>query len=56
MTGNPHLAARLEKAGMKQAELADRLNTRLGALTGRPGKLTDRHVRNWLILQQDFAV
>ncbi|MGW7283164.1 Tat pathway signal protein [Streptomyces sp. NPDC054844] len=33
---------------MKQAELADRLNKRLGALTGSPGKLTDRHVRNWL--------
>ncbi|MEU1660624.1 hypothetical protein ABZ527_31560 [Streptomyces griseofuscus] len=33
---------------MKQAELADRLNRRLDALTGSPGKLTDRHVRNWL--------
>lgn len=33
---------------MTQADLADRLNERLGALTGRPGKLTDRHVRNWL--------
>ncbi|MET8772151.1 hypothetical protein [Streptomyces sp. NPDC004658] len=33
---------------MKQAELADRLNKRLDALTGTPGKLTDRHVRNWL--------
>ncbi|WP_406432018.1 Tat pathway signal protein [Streptomyces sp. NBC_00631] len=54
---------------MKQAELADRLNTRLGALTGRPGKLTDRHVRNWLtgktrwpqarqraVLEEEFGV
>ncbi|WP_143661303.1 hypothetical protein [Streptomyces pseudogriseolus] len=48
MTGNPHLAARLESAGLTQADLADRLNRRIGALTGQPGKLTDRHVRNWL--------
>ncbi|MFJ2812074.1 Tat pathway signal protein [Streptomyces sp. NPDC087294] len=69
MTGNPHLAARLENAGMTQAALADRLNRRLGALTGCPGKLTDRHVRNWLtgktrwphekqrfVLEQEFGV
>ncbi|MEU5445328.1 hypothetical protein [Streptomyces griseofuscus] len=54
---------------MKQAELADRLNRRLGALTGSPGKLTDRHVRNWLtgktrwpharqrlVLEEEFGV
>jgi transcriptional regulator with XRE-family HTH domain len=48
MTGNPLLAARLESAGLTQGELADRLNKRIGDLTGQPGKLTDRHVRNWL--------
>ncbi|MGW1039512.1 hypothetical protein [Streptomyces sp. NPDC002547] len=48
MTGNPHLAARLEKTGLTQADLADRLNKRIGTLTGQPGRLTDRHVRNWL--------
>ncbi|MFE0477400.1 XRE family transcriptional regulator [Streptomyces sp. NPDC058947] len=48
MTGNPHLAARMEHAGLTQDELADRLNKRIGELTGQPGKLTDRHVRNWL--------
>ncbi|MEU9113255.1 Tat pathway signal protein [Streptomyces sp. NPDC048483] len=48
MTGNPHLAAWMDRRGLSQAELAGRLNRRIGALTGQPGKLTDRHVRNWL--------
>lgn len=33
---------------MTQADLANRLNRRISILTGRPGTLTDRHVRNWL--------
>ncbi|MET9919431.1 Tat pathway signal protein [Streptomyces sp. NPDC006435] len=69
MTGNPHLAARMERAGLKQDELADRLNQRIEDLTGQVGKLTDRHVRNWLtgktrwpharqrvVLEEEFGV
>ncbi|WP_031080336.1 hypothetical protein [Streptomyces sp. NRRL S-118] len=48
MTANVHLASYMEKAGLKQSELADRLNARIGELTGTQGKLQDRHVRNWL--------
>ncbi|WP_326757375.1 hypothetical protein OHB35_00335 [Streptomyces phaeochromogenes] len=48
MTANVHLAAFMEREGLKQAELADRLNLRIEALTGQMGKLQDRHVRNWL--------
>ncbi|MFI6730979.1 hypothetical protein [Streptomyces atratus] len=69
MTGNPHLAARIERAGLKQDELANRLNQRIEALTGQVGKLTDRHVRNWVtgktrwpqarqrvVLEEEFGV
>lgn len=69
MTGNPHLAARIERAGLTQGELADRLNQRIGSLTGQLGKLTDRHVRNWvtgktrwpqtrqrIVLEEEFGV
>jgi tetratricopeptide (TPR) repeat protein len=69
MTGNPHLAARIERAGLKQEELASRLNQRIEALTGQVGKLTDRHVRNWVtgktrwpqarqrvVLEEEFGV
>ncbi|WP_164494249.1 Tat pathway signal protein [Streptomyces sp. ADI97-07] len=48
MTGNPLLAARIDRAGLSQDELASRLNQRIEDLTGRVGKLTDRHVRNWV--------
>ncbi|MFE7012789.1 hypothetical protein ACFVAQ_20210 [Streptomyces sp. NPDC057651] len=48
MTGNPLLAARMERAGLKQAELADSVNRRIGTRTGKLGTTTDRHVRNWL--------
>ncbi|MER6104365.1 Tat pathway signal protein [Streptomyces sp. NPDC001832] len=69
MTGNPHLAARIERAGLKQDELANRLNQRIEDLTGQVGKLTDRHVRNWVtgktrwpqarqrvVLEEEFGV
>lgn len=69
MTGNPHLAARIERAGLKQDQLASRLNQRIEALTGQVGKLTDRHVRNWVtgktrwpherqrvVLEEEFGV
>ncbi|MER5767322.1 hypothetical protein [Streptomyces sp. NPDC001985] len=48
MTDNVHLAAHLKAAGMKQDELARRLNDKIKGLTGTPGNLTDRHIRNWL--------
>ncbi|MER7044771.1 tetratricopeptide repeat protein [Streptomyces jumonjinensis] len=48
MADNVHLAVHMEATGLKQAELAQRLNDRIEGLTGRPGNLTDRHIRNWL--------
>ncbi|MGW6456295.1 hypothetical protein ACWF94_10275 [Streptomyces sp. NPDC055078] len=48
MTDNVHLAAHMAAAGLKQAELARRLNAHVEQLTGKPGNLTDRHIRNWL--------
>ncbi|WP_344430713.1 hypothetical protein [Streptomyces lavendulocolor] len=48
MTANVQLASHMEVAGLKQSELADRLNGWIGQLTGTPGRLQDRHVRNWL--------
>jgi transcriptional regulator with XRE-family HTH domain len=45
---NTLLADRMEDAGMTQQELADALNRRIDGFTGRPGSLTDRHIRNWL--------
>ncbi|MFF2331800.1 MULTISPECIES: Tat pathway signal protein [unclassified Streptomyces] len=69
MTGNPHLAARIERAGLKQDELANRVNQRIEILTGQVGTLTDRHVRNWIsgktrwpqarqrvVLEEEFGV
>ncbi|MGW6055390.1 hypothetical protein [Streptomyces sp. NPDC055189] len=48
MTGNVLLAARMQAAGLRQQELAQALNRRIEAFCGTPGKLQDRHVRNWL--------
>ncbi|QNE76123.1 hypothetical protein F0344_17175 [Streptomyces finlayi] len=48
MTGNELLAAKMAAAGLRQHELAQALNDEIGTLTGRPGTLQDRHVRNWL--------
>ncbi|MFI0975964.1 hypothetical protein ACH4SP_02925 [Streptomyces sp. NPDC021093] len=48
MTGNVVLAARIQAAGLKQHEVAEALNRRIEAFTGKPGTLLDRHVRNWL--------
>ncbi|MEV7512047.1 hypothetical protein AB0O57_29235 [Streptomyces sp. NPDC091201] len=48
MTHNVHLAGRMAAAGYSQAELAKRLNSRVEQLTGRPGTLQARHIRNWL--------
>ncbi|MBM9506756.1 helix-turn-helix domain-containing protein [Actinacidiphila acididurans] len=45
---NTLLARRMEDAGLTQQELAEALNRRIGDFTGRPGSLTDRHIRNWL--------
>ncbi|MEW1799223.1 hypothetical protein ACIGO7_07685 [Streptomyces virginiae] len=48
MTENVLLASHMEAAALKQAELAQRLNKHIERLTGRPGTLQDRHIRNWL--------
>ncbi|MFD6985014.1 XRE family transcriptional regulator, partial [Streptomyces sp. NPDC059956] len=48
MTDNVHLAGRMSAAGLSRAELAKRLNTQIEWLTGRPGTLQVRHIRNWL--------
>jgi transcriptional regulator with XRE-family HTH domain len=48
MADNVLLAAHMKAAGLKQAELAQRLNVRIEELTGKQGTLQDRHVRNWL--------
>jgi transcriptional regulator with XRE-family HTH domain len=48
MTGNVLLAARIAAEGQTQQELADALNLRIAAFTGRLGTVTDRHIRNWL--------
>ncbi|MFE3577937.1 tetratricopeptide repeat protein [Streptomyces vinaceus] len=48
MVENVLLASYMEAAGLKQAELAQRLNTHIERLTGSPGSLQDRHIRNWL--------
>ncbi|MFD0428086.1 hypothetical protein ACFQ60_07595 [Streptomyces zhihengii] len=48
MTANVFLAAAMERAGLGQAELAERLNLRIEQLTGSPGNLSDRHIRHWL--------
>ncbi|MEE1741685.1 hypothetical protein [Streptomyces sp. BE147] len=47
-TGNVLLAARMSAAGLKQHELASRLNEHIESLTGQPGSLQDRHIRNYL--------
>ncbi|MFJ7209681.1 hypothetical protein ACIQWR_39885 [Streptomyces sp. NPDC098789] len=48
MTDNVHLAGHMSAAALSQAELANRLNRRIERLTGRPGTLQARHIRNWL--------
>ncbi|GGZ95022.1 hypothetical protein GCM10010371_63630 [Streptomyces subrutilus] len=48
MTSNVHLAGHMAAAALSQAELADRLNRQIEHLTGRPGSLQARHIRNWL--------
>ncbi|MFF8387766.1 XRE family transcriptional regulator [Streptomyces kanasensis] len=48
MTANVTLSAHMEAAGLGQAHLAQRLNDHIARLYGEPGKVSDRHVRNWL--------
>ncbi|MEU3984629.1 helix-turn-helix transcriptional regulator [Streptomyces sp. NPDC026672] len=48
MPKNLRLAAAMHQAGLKQRELADRLNKRIEQLTGSPGVISGRHVRDWL--------
>ncbi|MFI2431915.1 helix-turn-helix domain-containing protein [Streptomyces sp. NPDC018693] len=48
MGANAVLKARMEELGLKQDELADRLNKALAEITGRPGDIGDRTVRNLL--------
>ncbi|MFD9575364.1 hypothetical protein ACFWBI_36795 [Streptomyces sp. NPDC059982] len=48
MTYNVHLAGRMSAAGLSRVELARHLNTQIERLTGRPGTLHERHIRNWL--------
>lgn len=45
---NTRFAAHLRATGLSQEELADRLNAHIQVLTGRPGSITSRHIRNWL--------
>ncbi|MFJ8229528.1 XRE family transcriptional regulator [Streptomyces sp. NPDC094448] len=45
---NARFAARLKASGLSQDELAERLNAHIEDLTGRPGSITSRHIRNWL--------
>ncbi|KAA0927015.1 helix-turn-helix transcriptional regulator [Streptomyces apricus] len=47
MTGNEALSSAMQERGLKQAELADAVNTRL-IRAGREGTVSDRTVRNWL--------
>ncbi|MFB7306033.1 XRE family transcriptional regulator [Streptomyces sp. NPDC056192] len=47
-TGNAVLADRMNAAGLMQHELAARLNEHIERLTGRPGTIQDRHIRNYL--------
>ncbi|MCM2390158.1 helix-turn-helix domain-containing protein [Streptomyces albipurpureus] len=47
MTGNIHLAAHMAAAGLKQSELAQRLNAHVEQLTGKSGNVTAQHIRNW---------
>ncbi|MFI6415334.1 multiprotein-bridging factor 1 family protein [Streptomyces sp. NPDC050585] len=48
MTGNVTLRVLMEAAGLGQADLAKRLNGHIERLSGVPGTVSDRHVRNWL--------
>ncbi|MFF2405139.1 hypothetical protein [Streptomyces goshikiensis] len=48
MTDNVHLARHMSAAGLSRVELAKRLNVQIERLTGRPGTLQVRHIRNWL--------
>ncbi|WP_162952577.1 hypothetical protein [Streptomyces hundungensis] len=45
---NRKLAAAMDACQIKQVELARRINTEIGALTGREGHVTDRDIRRWL--------
>ncbi|GAA4763675.1 XRE family transcriptional regulator [Streptomyces sanyensis] len=45
---NRKLEARMGELGLKQAELAHRVNVEIELLTGRPGCVTDADVRRWL--------
>ncbi|MFE0422325.1 Tat pathway signal protein [Streptomyces sp. NPDC058953] len=45
---NTRFAAHLQAAGLSQEELADRLNLHIEDLTGSPGSITARHIRNWI--------
>jgi hypothetical protein len=48
MGANVVLKARMDELGLKQHELAQRLNDALAVITGRPGGIGDRTVRNLL--------
>ncbi|NED90841.1 helix-turn-helix transcriptional regulator, partial [Streptomyces sp. SID11233] len=48
MGGNLVLRSRLEQLGFTQEELATRLNVALQEITGRPGDISSRTVRNLL--------
>ncbi|WP_257135794.1 helix-turn-helix domain-containing protein [Streptomyces sp. b94] len=48
MGGNLVLQDRLDQLGLTQEELATRLNAALQGITGRPGEISSRTVRNLL--------
>ncbi|HEY8985590.1 MAG TPA: XRE family transcriptional regulator [Streptomyces sp.] len=45
MAENTKLAACIRESGFKKPELAKRLNLEIEAITGKPGRLTDREIR-----------
>ncbi|MFF5720618.1 XRE family transcriptional regulator [Streptomyces buecherae] len=48
MERNAALAAAMDAMGIKQADLADRLDDEIRRMTGRDAQLTNRQVRRWL--------
>ncbi|MEU1149201.1 XRE family transcriptional regulator [Streptomyces sp. NPDC005863] len=48
MGENRKLAAAMDDCRIGQAELARRINTEIGVLTGQEGHVTDRDIRRWL--------
>jgi hypothetical protein len=48
MGANGVFKSRMEELGLTQEELAGRMNAALAQITGRPGDVSDRTIRNLL--------